>query len=136
MISDELLGAASLLVAVLVYFAGQVFPDISRTVDKPMPKFSDDRGPLKAETTAVLRWRAVPLALGSLAVAIALLPPGIEVVTSSVTAAGGDWDYDPISACFLLVELFLIILAFAVIQRVVVLIGRLRIIDVPRTPGA
>jgi hypothetical protein len=135
-INGDLLSASSLLVAVLTYFSSQVLPATAVVLGRPVPKFSPDRGPLIAETKAALVGQAAPLAMASLAVAAALLPPSLGVVKQAIDAVGGSWRYAPLGACFLLVEIFLLALAAAVIRRVFTLGRRLRQLRVERQPGA
>lgn len=133
MISD-LLAAASLLLTVLAVLYGLWYPEMAATLAiRPALHLEDSVADRRA-VKRVLTQRALPLAMGSLAVTVVFTPDAARILWDSVTQIRSvGWSfarYDAVRAAFLLVTMLtggLCIHTGAVTVSLVALSRRLRV---------
>lgn len=115
-VTGALLGASSLLAALLGLLYGTWYPEISAASRTTIPGH-DAAGLVKA-TAATLRTRALPLVVVAAVLAAILAPPAVSVVVHTVAHLvrlrhGGG--YDAVQACFVAV--------FAVVVMLLVMVS-------------
>jgi len=128
---NELLTAASVLLAITGVLYALWHDDIVSALSLKMPQHKEDRGEYDKKLKSVLWSRAVPLLLATLCIMLVYLPPSIGIVVSSFTAYNSLGfenfkNYDPIATSFVLVEVFTSVLASQSIVYVVKFVSKLR----------
>lgn len=113
---NELLTAASVLLAITGVLYALWHDDIVNAISMVMPQHKEDRGEFKNNLKSVLWSRAIPLLLATLCIMLVYLPPIIGIIASSVQGYsslgfGNFRNYDPIATSFVLVEVFTSVLA-------------------------
>ena len=113
---NELLTAASVLLAITGVLYALWHDDIVDATAMDMPKHKEDRDEFKKRILSVLLSRAVPLSLSTLCIALVYLPPSISIFKFSLSYYiyfGFDnfANYDPIATSFVLVEVFTLALS-------------------------
>jgi len=81
---DQILSAASLLLAVAGALFAIWYPEIVAVFDAPIREHTEDRNPLRRRVLAAILSRALPLSLVSLVPAGVFLPDAVRVAWSSV----------------------------------------------------
>lgn len=128
---NELLTAASVLLAITGVLYALWHDDIVNAIAKVMPQHKEDRGEFDKNLKSVLLSRAIPLLLATLCIMLVYLPPSIGIIASSFKgycSLGFEnfQNYDPIATSFVLVEVFTSVLAVQSIVYVWKLMSKLR----------
>lgn len=103
-VTGDLLGASSLLAALLGLLYGAWYPEITAAARTSIP--DHDATTLVKATTATLRTRALPLVVVAAVLAVILAPPAVSVVVRTVQHLVGirhGGGYDAVQACFVAV---------------------------------
>jgi hypothetical protein len=113
---NELLTAASVLLAITGVLYALWHDDIVSALSLKMPQHKEDRGEYDKKLESVLWSRAVLLLLATLCIMLVYLPPSIGIVLSSFSGYSSLGfenfkNYDPIATSFVLVEMFTSVLA-------------------------
>ncbi|WP_207148513.1 hypothetical protein [Thiococcus pfennigii] len=113
---NELLTAASVLLAIVGVLYALWHDDIKAALAKEMPKHKEDRGRFISKLSSVLWSRAIPLAIASLSVGLVFFPPCIQLVRESFSlyqslGFANLANYDAIATSLVLVEVFVLTLA-------------------------
>jgi hypothetical protein len=115
-VTGDLLGASSLLAALLGLLYGAWYPEITAAAQTTVP--DHDAATLVSATSATLRARALPLVAVAAVLAAILAPPAISVVVHTVQHLAGvrhGGGYDAVQACFVAV--------FAVVVMLLVIVS-------------
>jgi hypothetical protein len=115
-VTGDLLGASSLLAALLGLLYGAWSPEITAAAQSTIP--DHDATKLVNATTATLRTRALPLVGVAAVLAVILAPPAVSVVVRTVQHLIGvrhGGGYDAVQACFVAV--------FAVVVMLLVMVS-------------
>lgn len=131
-IMNELLTAASVLLAITGVLYALWHDDIVSAISMVMPKHREDRGGFEKKLKSVLWSRAIPLMLATLCIMLVYLPPSIGIIASSFqgySSLGFEnfRNYDPIATSFVLVEVFTSVLAIQSVVYVSNLLFKLRV---------
>ena len=129
----ELLSASSLLLGVLGVLYGLWYATLTDALQTVVDKHAANRTAPRKRVTSVVFARALPLALGSIAVAAAFVPDAYAIFTTSLaTYKANGWaalsNYDAVRTAFVIVVLFAVFLALHLLWlliRIVVLRCRL-----------
>jgi uncharacterized membrane protein len=111
---NDLLSAASLLLAVVGILYGLWYPEIMAILGEEVPKFPEDRKSIYHRISSTLFSRAVPLTITALLVALVFLPDSIKIIVASVTTIQGSGSagflatYDAVRTAFCAVEILTI----------------------------
>ncbi|WP_062781589.1 hypothetical protein [Novosphingobium capsulatum] len=109
----NIIATASLLLAVVTVLLGLWFGDVSKAIDETEPRLRAERATLRKRLARTFWSKALPLAVGSTAIAAIFLPRLIDVATSSAGLRGQDWQYDDMKAAFAATEVLLVLLSAA-----------------------
>ncbi|KKA46005.1 hypothetical protein [Salinivibrio sp. KP-1] len=128
---NELLTAASVLLAITGVLYALWHDDIVSATSMVMPPHKENRGEFKKTLKSVLWSRAIPLLLATLCIMLVYLPPSVGIIASSLRgycSLGFDnfKNYDPIATSFVLVEVFTSVLAVQSVVYVWKLLSKLR----------
>jgi len=97
-----------LLLTIVAVLYSMWYPQLTQTLDTRVPDFEPDRRKPRRAVAEVGRWRAVPLALASCAIAAVFAPDVAEIARDSFRSvkhsgvAGSS--YDSVATAFILVE--------------------------------
>lgn len=128
----NLLGSASLLVAVAGLIYSVWYAEIKAALDLDVPAYGRDSRIRQVRTTT--RSRALPIALLVVALIAALTPPVWDVVAESVRAIlSGNTRYDAVKACLVIVFFALVVLCYACIHDLLRLVALGRRLKAPVT---
>jgi hypothetical protein len=135
---NELLGAASLFLAVLGLLYGAWYGEIMAADSIRVPRYSEDRRPAITQVRAAYRTRSLPLAIGSAAIAIILAPSFVETVLRAVRACsdsgvGAIRSYDAVGTLFCAVYVATVLLTIHTARMTVRLRRRLAELRAPQT---
>jgi hypothetical protein len=103
-VTADLLSAASLLTAIIAIFFALWSPDIGAALKKAVP--ANDKHLEREAILKVLRWRALPLCVASIALTGILVPPAVAVVVEAIRIADGG-NYDAVKACYIVMIVLL-----------------------------
>lgn len=81
---NDLLSAASLLLAVLGVLYGLWYPEIIDALEKTVPRYPEDRKRNYRSVSSVLYSRALPLTIAAIGVSLIFLPDAIKIVRASI----------------------------------------------------
>ncbi|MCG5497503.1 hypothetical protein [Ectothiorhodospira variabilis] len=128
---NELLTAASVLLAITGVLYALWHDDIVNAISMVMPQHKEDRGEFEKKLKSVLLSRAIPLLMATLCIMLVYLPPSIGIILSSFQgyrAFGLEQfqNYDSIATSFVLVEVFTSVLAIQSAVYVWKLLSKLR----------
>lgn len=128
---NELLTAASVLLAITGVLYALWHNDIVSALSLKMPPHKENRGEYDKKLKSVLWSRSIPLLLATLCIMLVYLPPSIGIALSSFSGYSSLGfenfkNYDPIATSFILVEVFTSVLAIQSIIYVVKFVSRLR----------
>jgi hypothetical protein len=84
MVDSDLLSASSLLLAVVTVLLGLWYPEITKAIEIQVPPVRANAGPQLRTIRTALRWRALPLAIGFLALWLIFLPDSLSVLDNTL----------------------------------------------------
>lgn len=128
---NELLTAASVLLAVIGIWSAIWYPDIQKALsEKKEMQFEDRKAPAKRLRIA-FRGQALPLAVASVLVSVVFLPPTLGIVSDFVQSLVTNpklalGRYDPIATSIVLVEIFVVFFAVHSVKDAIRLLGKIR----------
>jgi hypothetical protein len=108
---SDLLGAASLLLAVLGILYGLWYREIIKALMMQVPKHEEDKAKPRGEVATMLLSRALPLAVAATLISLVFLPDAIQIASFSVRLVRqvglGRYIgfYSSVATAFVLVEL-------------------------------
>jgi hypothetical protein len=121
---SDLISAAGILVGVVGVLYGVWYPEIAKALSIDTTRLIVRDAKSERRTIESALWkRAVPLAVGATLISLVLLPNSFSIVSTSIGTVAHQginsiWLYDAVSACFLLVEIFAIWLAYSTSRTV------------------
>jgi hypothetical protein len=129
---NDLLSAASLLLAVVGIFYGLWYPEIIKSLNKPVPLHDPDKDLPHKEISIVLFSKAVPLFISALFISFVFLPDTVKIFIDSLLTlitlgiVGYLASYDAVRTAFFLVEILAIAISIHSLTMVVRLISKRR----------
>jgi hypothetical protein len=115
--TGDVLGAASLLLAILAVLYSLWYGDIGAALRVQIPTHHEDAGPQRRQVAEAIRTRAAPLACAALVLFMVFLPEAIRLITHWFRHAADDglWQaiksYDPVELSIVAVVVLLGFLA-------------------------
>jgi hypothetical protein len=119
---SDLLSAAGILVGVVGLLYGLWYPEIAAALAIDAKKLRPQDAKGERDTISIaLRQRVRPLALASTLLSAVLAPDAVRILVGSLGSVmslrfGSIERYDAVQACLLLVEIFAVSLAFALLR--------------------
>lgn len=128
---NELLTAASVLLAITGVLYAMWHDDILGATSMVMPQHYEDREAFKKHLQSVFWSKAIPLCVATLCISMVYLPPTISIAIAStreyaLLGLKNVNNYDPIATSFVLVEAFTAVLATQSIVYVWKILSKLR----------
>ncbi len=111
--TGNVLGAASLLLAILAVLFSLWYADIAAALRVEIPTHTEDAGPQRRQVIAAIRTRAAPLALASLVLLVVFTPEALQLIIrwGRNVDQHGLWRevkaYDPVKLSIVIVVVFL-----------------------------
>ena len=124
---NDLLSAASLLLAVVGVFYGLWYPEIIKSLDKQPPTHDEDKVLPHKEISTILFSKSVPLFISALLISLIFLPDMVKILINSLLAlktlgiAEYLASYDAVRTAFFIVE----ILSIAICIHACTILNRL-----------
>jgi hypothetical protein len=125
---NDLLSAASLLLAIVGIFYGLWYPEIIKSLDKPIPPHDLDKELPYKEISTLLLYKAMPLFISALLIALIFLPDMMKIFFNSLFALKTLGvvkylaSYDAVKTAFFMVEILAIAIcihAFTMVRKMI-----------------
>jgi hypothetical protein len=129
---NDLLSAASLLLAVVGIFYGLWYPEVLKSLDKPVPLHDPDKKLPYKEISTVLFSKAVPLFTSAFVISLVFLPDTVKIFIDSLltlkTLGIAEYfaSYDAVRTAFFIVEILAIAISIHALTMVMKLIDQRR----------
>jgi hypothetical protein len=106
--TGDLLSAASLLLTVVSILYGLWYPEIIKAIETEVPSHPQNRVKPHKEVSAVLWYKAIPLAIIAAPFGLIFLPDAVAVVCRAIRIliSSGEGGYDAVETAFCVVVLF------------------------------
>ncbi len=117
--SDDIanvIATSSLLLAVVAALMSFWYADVNKAIEEKEPKLPAERTTLGKKIAPILWSKALPLAIGSTAIAIVFLSRALSIVAQAISVVGKGWRYDDMKAACVVTEALMLLLAVVTVS--------------------